>query len=178
MLYDQALPEADDFSLSLKVNGPGQTKALGQAAAELLSGGEIILLYGPLGAGKTCFSQGLCHALKVSDEVVSPTFTLVNTYIGGPWVVHHLDFYRVDPKHNLDDIGVPDILDEVFSGQAVTLIEWPEPVLTQLGADEPRIELLALPGDAPDERIWYLRAVPYIPEQWTDLFENFSATQE
>jgi len=63
MLYDQDLPAVDDFHISLKVKGADQTFALGKAAAGLLKGGEIILLYGPLGAGKTCFSQGLSAGL-------------------------------------------------------------------------------------------------------------------
>ena len=178
MLHDQEMPAAEDFELSLKLQGPDQTLALGKAVAGLLKGGEIILLYGPLGAGKTCFSQGLCSGLKVIDEVVSPTFTLVNTYSGGPWVVHHLDFYRVEPTHDLNDIGVPDILDDVFSGLAVALIEWPEPIMLELGKDEPLVELLALPGNTPDERIWHLRGVPEIPEPWTELFTDFAATLE
>ena len=176
MLHDQAMPAAGDFLLTLNTRGPEQTLALGRSVAGLLKGGEIILLYGPLGAGKTCFSQGLCSGLKVIEEVVSPTFTLVNTYTGAPWVVHHLDFFRVEPDHNLDDIGVPDILDEVFSGRAVALIEWPEPILPVLGAGEPRVELLALPGETPEERIWHLRGVPEIPEPWVRLFTDFPAT--
>jgi len=178
MLHDQPLPAAGDFDLTLTTRGPEQTLALGKSISGLLKGGEVILLYGPLGAGKTCFSQGLCSGLSVTDEVVSPAFTLVNTYSGGPFAVHHLDFYRVDPTHNLDDIGVPDILDEVFSGQAVVLIEWPEPIMPELGANEPRMELLALPGDQPDERTWHVRGIPEIPEPWSGLFSNFSATQE
>ncbi len=177
-MYDQTLPVPEDFTLSLRVRGAESTLALGREVAGLLRGGEIILLYGPLGAGKTCFSQGLCRALGVTDEVVSPTFTLVNTYTGGGFLVHHLDFYRVEPDHNLDDIGVPDILDEVFSGRALTLIEWPEPILDDLGADEPRLELLTLPGDDPDERVWHLRGVPDIPAPWVRLFEQFPASVE
>ena len=178
MLHDQQIPAAEEFTLRLNVSGPDQTLALGRAVAGLLQGGEIILLYGPLGAGKTCFSQGLCSGLSVSDDVVSPTFTLINTYIGGPFLVHHLDFYRVSPDHNLDDIGVPDILDEVFSGQAVALIEWPDPILPELGSGASPLELLALPGESPDERIWHLRAQPEIPDPWVRLFHDFSTTWE
>jgi tRNA threonylcarbamoyladenosine biosynthesis protein TsaE len=173
MLHDQAIPSPGGFPLVLKVRGPEQTLSLGRSVAKLLKGGEIILLYGPLGAGKTCFSQGLCSGLNVIDEVVSPTFTLINTYRGESCLVHHLDFYRVEPDHDLNDIGVPDILDEVFSGRALALIEWPEPILPELGADEPRIELLALPGATPDERVWHLRGVPEIPESWAGLFKEF-----
>lgn len=178
MLYDQDLPAADDFPISLKVKGAHQTFALGEAVAGLLKGGEIILLYGPLGAGKTCFSQGLSAGLSVKEEVVSPTFTLVNTYTGGFLTVHHLDFYRVEPDHDLDDIGVPYILEEVFSRQAVALIEWPEPILQSIGPDEPRVELFAMPGQAEDERIWHLRGVPVVPGDWATLFEEFHATTE
>lgn len=178
MLHDQDLPDIDDFPISLKVKGAAQTFALGKAVAELIEGGEIILLYGPLGAGKTCFSQGLCEGLAVKEEVVSPTFTLVNTYTGGFFTVHHLDFYRVDPDHDLDDIGVPYILEEVFDRQAVALIEWPQPILASIGLDEPRVELFALPGESEDERIWYLRGVPEIPGPWAALFEEFPPTTE
>ncbi len=178
MLHDQNLPAVDDFPIALKVIGPEQTFALGKAVAELIEGGEIILLYGPLGAGKTCFSQGLCSGLAVKEEVVSPTFTLVNTYTGGFFTVHHLDFYRVEPDHNLDDIGVPYILEEVFNRQAVALIEWPEPILESIGLDEPRVELFSLPGESADERIWHLRGVPVIPGPWANLFEQFPEITE
>jgi len=178
MLHDQNLPAVDDFPIALKVVGAEQTFALGKAVAELIEGGEIILLYGALGAGKTCFSQGLCSGLAVKEDVVSPTFTLVNTYTGGFFTVHHLDFYRVDPDHDLNDIGVPYILEEVFSRQAVALIEWPEPILDSIGLDEPRVELFALPGEKPDERIWHLRGVPEIPGPWANLFEQFPVITE
>jgi len=178
MLHDQDLPDIADFPVSLKVVGAEQTFALGQAVSELLQGGEIVLLYGALGAGKTCFSQGLCAGLSVREEVVSPTFTLVNTYTGGAFTVHHLDFYRVEPDHDLDDIGVPYILEEVFSRQAVALIEWPEPILADIGLEEPRVELFAVQGSSPEERIWHLRGVPEAPGSWVNLFELFPATTE
>jgi tRNA threonylcarbamoyladenosine biosynthesis protein TsaE len=178
MLHSQEIPAADGFPIRLKIQGADSTGALGRAVAPLLKGGEIILLYGPLGAGKTCFSQGLCAGLGVVDEVVSPTFTLVNTYQCPAFTVHHLDFYRVEPDHDLDDIGVPDLLDDVFSGQAVALIEWPEPILSSVGLGEPRIELLTLPGNEADERIWHLRGVPGIPTAWAKLFEEFPENRE
>ena len=167
MIVNQPRPR--DFPLHTATEGPQGTAELGRRAADLLVGGEILLLYGDLGAGKTCFAQGVCDGLGVTDqEVVSPTFTLVNTY-NGRLKVHHLDFYRVEPGHDLGDIGVPDILDEIWDGGAVALIEWPAVLLSELG-DAPRLELLALPGELPDQRIWRLRGVPDVPAAWAGLF--------
>lgn len=159
------LPPSSAFSHRVTTGSPEQTAALGAQVAGFLKGGEIILLHGPLGAGKTCFIQGLCADLKVADEVVSPTFTLVNTY-EGRLKVHHLDFYRVEEGDDLTDIGVPDILDEVWDGQAVLLVEWPLPLQGELGEDQPRVELLVSPGSEPTLRTWHLRGVPDLPEDW------------
>ncbi len=178
MTLDQHLPPADGFDLSLDVRGAERTLELGRAAGRLLRGGEVILLYGPLGAGKTCFTQGLCTELGVTDEVVSPTFTLVNSYAGGRLPVHHLDFYRVEAHHDLDDIGLPDILDEVYEGRAVILIEWPEPALPALDPHETRIELMILPGADAESRTWHLRGAPSLPPEWARLFSNPNASGE
>ncbi len=167
---DQTLPRPDDFSFLVTTNGPEGTADLGRRSAALLSGGEIILLYGNLGAGKTCFAQGLCAGLGIEEDVVSPTFTLVNTY-QGRLKVHHLDFYRVEPEDDLGDIGVPDILDEVWEGSAVALIEWPAILLAEIGLQTPRLELLAEPGETSGQRCWRLRGVPQVPAAWAELFD-------
>ena len=163
------LPRPEDFSHRCVTEGPQDTLRLGRELSGLLSGGRVILLYGSLGAGKTCLVQGICNGLGVEMEVVSPTFTLVNTY-DGRLKVHHLDFYRVDPGHDLNDIGVPDLLDEVWDEQAVLLVEWPGPLLTELGPDTPRTELLVETGTTPRQRIWHLRQIPAVETAWADLF--------
>lgn len=167
-MQDMSLPSSEDFSHQFKVSSPGETTALGRRVASLLKGGEIILLHGPLGAGKTCFVQGLCEELAISDEVVSPTFTLVNTY-SGLLRVHHLDFYRVEDGDDLTDIGVPDILDEVWDRQAILLVEWPQLLLPELGANQPVIELLAEHGHEPEDRTWFFRGVPQLPDAWIKM---------
>jgi tRNA threonylcarbamoyladenosine biosynthesis protein TsaE len=168
-LEDPALPAAADFTCHRLVHGPEGTARLAEAASGLLRGGEVLLLYGKLGAGKTCFTQGLCRGLGVDQEVVSPTFTLVNSY-SGRLLVHHLDFYRVQPGDDPADIGIPDILDQVYEGGAVVVAEWPDLLIPELGEDFPRLELLGTQGPADHDRIWHLRGFPAVPNPWADLF--------
>ncbi|MBD3869675.1 MAG: tRNA (adenosine(37)-N6)-threonylcarbamoyltransferase complex ATPase subunit type 1 TsaE [Acidobacteria bacterium] len=170
-MADQSLPSVAEFDIRRTVHGPEGTARLGEEISGLLRGGEVILLHGSLGAGKTCFTQGLCRGLKVVQDVVSPTFTLVNTY-DGRLLVHHLDFYRIEPGDDLMDIGVPDLLDQVWDGTAVLVVEWPELLLGELGADVPRLELLATRGEGPDDRIWHLRGIPSVPPSWIDIFDG------
>lgn len=168
---DHPLPDPAAYPWRTVTGAPAATRALGARTADLLRGGEVILLEGPLGAGKTCFVQGVGEALGVTDEVVSPTFTLVNSF-AGRLRLHHLDFYRVEAEHDLADIGVPDLLDEVLDGAAVLLAEWPVPLRPAL-AGIPCLELLALPGDSPDARVWHLRGEPEAPPvAWRELFDG------
>jgi len=151
-----ALPDLAAFPRRCTTTGVVGTRALGAALAGVLAPGDAVFLYGPLGAGKTCLVQGLCEALAVEDEVISPTFTLVNCYRGRT-TVHHLDLYRIEADDDLQDIGVDEILDELDDGRTLLLVEWPrllEPLLTS------RLDLLGLPGDDPETRIWYARGVP------------------
>ncbi len=156
MAARHAIPEASGFPWWVTTEGAEQTAALGRRLGEGLCGGEVILLYGPLGAGKTCLVQGLCRGLDITGEVVSPTFTLVNTY-PGRLTVHHLDFYRLEPDTPLEDIGVMEILDEVADGRAVLAVEWPDPLLAELAGMEPVFTLLGLMGAGPRDRRWGLR---------------------
>ncbi len=164
-----SLPPPSAFTHRLHVSSADQTRALGRRLAGLLDGGEIVLLYGDLGVGKTCLTQGICQELGVTDEVVSPTFTLVNSYTGR-LVVHHLDFFRVEAQQDLSDIGVPEILDEIWDGGAVGLIEWPGPLLPALAAG-PRVELLATLGTDATDRCWHMRGFPQAPSAWQSIFQ-------
>lgn len=116
---EPALPEGEFISSS-----PDETFNYGHQLGSRLAGGEILLLSGPLGAGKTIFVKGICAALGIDEEdVTSPSFTLVNPY-AGRLQLYHLDLYRLDQgasaAHAVD-------LDELLSDErAVIVIEWAE----------------------------------------------------
>jgi tRNA threonylcarbamoyl adenosine modification protein YjeE len=102
------------------------TAALGAALAPWLEPGDVLLLHGDLGAGKTTLAKGIAAALGVEAVVSSPSFGLVNEYAlnsgTGAARLHHLDLYRID-EDELDSIGFAEL---VASPDAVTLVEWPE----------------------------------------------------
>lgn len=96
------------------------TLAAGQNLAEALSPGDVVLLFGDLGAGKTAFVRGLARGLRASpDDVSSPTFTLIQEYSGGRITLHHVDLYRVEPRE-VDDLG----LEELIEQDGIVAIEW------------------------------------------------------
>ena len=103
------------------------TRALGRALGETLAPGAVVACVGPLGAGKTCFLQGLAEGLGVETPVTSPTFVLVNEYRGRV-PVYHLDAYRLDTLAALIDIGV----EEMLHGDGVAMVEWADKLLPLL----------------------------------------------
>ncbi|HJV08587.1 MAG TPA: tRNA (adenosine(37)-N6)-threonylcarbamoyltransferase complex ATPase subunit type 1 TsaE [Acidimicrobiales bacterium] len=128
------------------------TRALAAGVAQLAAPGDLVILAGDLGAGKTAFAQGFAQGLGVEEPVTSPAFILVRTYEGRLPMVH-LDVYRLDTMQELVDLGIAELLDE----GAVTLIEWGDAVSAGLPADflEVRLE----PGAGPDDREVRIRTV-------------------
>ncbi len=114
---------ADPGVLVIRTGSPEATRAIGEALGRLLrqhdARGEVVALAGPLGAGKTCFVQGLARGLGAGGYVRSPTFVLVHCY-PGPLPLYHVDLYRIGSS-DVDALG----LDELMEGDGVTAIEWP-----------------------------------------------------
>ncbi len=104
---------------------PTKTFHIGRILGETLTAGDIVALTGELGAGKTCFTQGIARGLGVPEvyQITSPTFTLVNEYPGRLNLIH-LDVYRLSSSRDLQDLGY----EEFFFGKGVTVIEWAEKI--------------------------------------------------
>lgn len=106
----------------LVVTGPDQTEQLAAGLAAGLSPGDVVLISGDLGAGKTTFVRGACRALGVTDRVTSPTFTIARRYETGRVPVSHLDLYRLAGAPG----GDPELLEEEVGPGRVAFVEWPE----------------------------------------------------
>jgi tRNA threonylcarbamoyladenosine biosynthesis protein TsaE len=129
-----------------------ETRALAGALAELARPGDLLLLAGELGAGKTAFAQGFGRGLGVTEPITSPTFTLARDY-EGRLLMHHLDVYRLDHLGEVLDVGLPELLDD----GSVTLIEWGDAILPALPTDY--LEVRFAYGEDDDERTITVRPV-------------------
>ena len=129
-------------------NSPAETEAVGAALAKVLQPGMILAYRGDLGAGKTAFTRGLARGLGYTDPVTSPTYTIVNEYLGGRLPLFHFDMYRLASSDDLWDIGWEDYLER----GGICAVEWSENVddameqaiyvtIEKLGADSRRITL-------------------------------------
>jgi len=108
--------------LDIVSHGAEQTRRLGAHLGSLLRDGDVILLEGEFGTGKTTFTQGIAHGLGIESRYVnSPTFTLINEYQGRTTVLNHMDLYRLEGVEQIATLGLDDYLD----GEGVTVIEWP-----------------------------------------------------
>jgi tRNA threonylcarbamoyladenosine biosynthesis protein TsaE len=119
------------------------TEAAGERLGATLGPGAVVALTGELGAGKTCFVQGLVRGLGASARATSPTFVLVNEYVGRV-PIHHVDAYRTDSMTELIDLG----LLEMVGGEGVTVIEWADKLTPLLPPDAIRVHIAGV-GDEP-----------------------------
>jgi tRNA threonylcarbamoyladenosine biosynthesis protein TsaE len=135
--------------ISLRTTSVEETKAVAAALAAVCRPGDLILLAGEMGSGKTAFAQGFAAGMGVIDTVTSPTFTLVHTY-EGRLRVHHADVYRLERMAEVADLALGELLDD---DDAVVLVEWGDVVASSLGGDVMTIRLEPGGPDRLDERV-------------------------
>ena len=134
--------------MTFLTNSPAETEAIGSALGKILMPGTVLAYRGDLGAGKTAFTRGLARGLGCTDIVTSPTYTIVNEYLGGRLPLFHFDMYRLRSSDDLFDIGWDDYLDR----GGICAVEWSENVddamedaiyitIEKLGEDSRRITI-------------------------------------
>lgn len=115
-----------------------ETKVVGQKLASFLNSGDVILLEGDLGAGKTTFTKGIALGLNINEKVNSPTFNILKIYLDGRVPLFHIDAYRL--VDNKDDIG----LDEYIATEGISVIEWPAYISDLLPSEFLRVTITNL----------------------------------
>ncbi len=128
--------------MRVETQTPDQTEAVGAELAGRLQPGDVVLISGELGSGKTTFVRGACRALGVEEPVTSPTFTIGQVY-GGKLEVAHLDLYRLTSLAGED----PALLDDYLTPDRIGFVEWPEPAEPAIEGVAARVRLQHAGGD-------------------------------
>jgi tRNA threonylcarbamoyladenosine biosynthesis protein TsaE len=129
---------------------PEETLAFGERFGARLAGsardGAVVLLEGPLGAGKTVLAKGIARGLGVEDRVISPTYTIISEYRAPAARLYHVDLYRIEGRDQLENLGLEDIL----RGNGVVLVEWGEKLSPGFAGAHTRVTITLAPGDERD----------------------------
>ena len=131
-----------------------ETIALGERLGAQLRPGDVLVLTGDLGAGKTQLTKGIAAGMGIEDDVTSPTFNILMVYDGGELPLYHFDLYRLDDPDQLEDTGLYDLLD----GDGVCVIEWGEQFAREIGDERldvflTRLDDRAEPGEEPPREL-------------------------
>ena len=108
--------------LTVESHSAAETRALGEKLAGCLHPGDVVLLQGELGAGKSELTRGIARGLGVTETVISPSFTILNVYESGRCPLYHFDWYRLESADELFELG----LDEYLGGDGIAVVEWAE----------------------------------------------------
>ncbi len=127
--------------LKLVTHSPEETQAFGKRCGEIAKPGDIFLLTGELGAGKTCFTQGIAFGLGIKEYALSPTFVIMRQ-LKGRLPLYHIDLYRLDRLEETADLG----LDDYLYGDGVSVVEWAEKALSLMPPDHLLIQIEYIDG--------------------------------
>ena len=105
----------------IQTNSAEETRALGEKLSKRLQAGDVVVLEGDLGAGKSELARGIARGLGVKETVTSPSFTILNVYESGRVPLYHFDWYRLESAEELYELG----MDEYLGGDGIALVEWP-----------------------------------------------------
>jgi tRNA threonylcarbamoyladenosine biosynthesis protein TsaE len=161
-------------SIQLRSPGVDTTRDIAAALAGLCRSGDLLVLAGEMGAGKTAFAQGFGRGLGVTEPVTSPTFTLVHSYSTGRVELHHVDVYRLERTAEVADLALAELLES----NAMVLVEWGDVVAVALGDHlEVRLEWVDL-TDTDHRRITIRPAGHGWATRWSQLHELVSPWRE
>jgi len=155
--------------LHLRASSLADTHAIASALAGLSRAGDLIVLAGEMGAGKTAFAKGFGAALGVTEPITSPTFTLVHSYDAGKLTLHHADIYRLNTHNEVADLALAELLE--YDG--IVLVEWGDVVARSLG-DHLLVQLDSVDDDE-DARMITLGG---IGRAWATRWERVEAVTE
>lgn len=136
----------------MRTHSPMETRALGERLAQQLHPGDVLLLLGDLGAGKSELTRGLARGLGVTEPITSPTFTILNVYESGRVPLYHFDWYRLNGVDELYEMG----LEEYLGGDGVAVIEWPSQCPEAI--PDTRLEIVIDPVDETTRDVTLRRA--------------------
>jgi tRNA threonylcarbamoyladenosine biosynthesis protein TsaE len=151
--------------LHLRAPSLAVTHAIAAAVAGLARPGDLVVLAGEMGAGKTAFAKGFGAALGVTDPITSPTFTLVHSYDAGRVTLHHADIYRLSTHHEVADLALAELLE--YDG--IVLLEWGDVVAQSLG-DHLLVTLVSDPDDEDGRAV----TVSGVGRSWALRWERLS----
>jgi len=124
------------MALEMTTDGPEETQSVGKRIGELARPGDVVLLMGDLGSGKTCLTQGIAWGLGIKEHALSPTFVIMRE-MHGRLPLYHVDLYRLDRLEETQDLG----LDDYFYGHGVSVVEWAEKAMSLMPSEHLLVEI-------------------------------------